>query len=200
VPAPNYCIAGLGNPGERYNGSRHNLGFRVADEIARERSTDIRRLEYQALTAGLTVGRSEVLLMKPQTYMNRSGESVAEALGTLALDAAGLVVVYDDLDLPVGRIRVRRGGGSGGHRGVASIIEATGESGFTRVRIGIGRPPVGVAVEDFVLQPFENAEMEAAEAAVSQAAQAVSVIVEDGVEPAMRIFNPAADPAPSTGG
>ena len=170
------------------------------DEIARERSTDIRRLEYQALTAGLTVGRSEVLLMKPQTYMNRSGESVAEALATLALDAAGLVVVYDDLDLPVGRIRVRRGGGSGGHRGVASIIEATGEAGFTRVRIGIGRPPVGVAVEDFVLQRFEDAEMEAAETAVSRAAQAVSVIVEDGVEPAMRIFNPAADPASSTGG
>ena len=93
MPAPNYCIAGLGNPGERYNGSRHNLGFRVADEIARERSTDIRRLEYQALTAGLTVGRSEVLLMKPQTYMNRSGESVAEALATLALDAAGLFVL-----------------------------------------------------------------------------------------------------------
>ncbi len=200
MPAPNYCIAGLGNPGERYNGSRHNLGFRVVDEIARERSTDIRRLEYQALTAGLTVGRSEVLLMKPQTYMNRSGESVAEALGTLALDAAGLVVVYDDLDLPVGRIRVRRGGGSGGHRGVASIIESTGESGFTRVRIGIGRPPVGVAVEDFVLQRFEDAEMDTVESAVSRAAQAVSVIGEDGVEPAMRIFNPAADPASSTGG
>ena len=200
MPAPNYCIAGLGNPGERYNGSRHNLGFRVVDEIARERSTDIRRLEYQALTAGLTVGRSEVLLMKPQTYMNRSGESVAEALGTLALDAASLVVVYDDLDLPVGRIRVRRGGGSGGHRGVASIIESTGESGFTRVRIGIGRPPVGVAVEDFVLQRFEDAEMDTVESAVSRAAQAVSVIGEDGVEPAMRIFNPAADPASSTGG
>ncbi len=200
MPAPNYCIAGLGNPGERYNGSRHNLGFRVVDEIARERSTDIRRLEYQALTAGLTVGRSEVLLMKPQTYMNRSGESVAEALGTLALDAAGLVVVYGDLDLPVGRIRVRRGGGSGGHRGVASIIESTGESGFTRVRIGIGRPPVGVAVEDFVLQRFEDAEIDTVESAVSRAAQAVSVIGEDGVEPAMRIFNPAADPASSTGG
>ena len=137
--------------------------------------------------------------MKPQTYMNRSGESVAEALDTLALDATGLVVVYDDLDLPVGRIRVRRGGGSGGHRGVASILESTGQSGFTRVRIGIGRPPVGVAVEDFVLQRFESAERDAAESAVSRAAQAVSVIVKDGVEPAMRIFNPAADPASSTG-
>ena len=195
---PDYCVAGLGNPGERYIPTRHNLGFRVADRLASERSTDIRRLEYQALTATVRIGRSEVLLMKPQTYMNRSGQSVSDAWHALALDARRLVVVYDDVDLPLGRIRIRRGGGSGGHRGVDSIIAQIGEAGFARVRIGVGRPPDGVAVDRFVLEPFADAEREVVDVAVERAARAACAIVTDGLEVAMQRFNAAEPPdAPS---
>jgi PTH1 family peptidyl-tRNA hydrolase len=186
---PTYCVAGLGNPGERYIRTRHNLGFRVADRLATERSTDIRRLEYQALTAILRIGRSEVLLMKPQTYMNLSGRSVSAACTDLDIPLEHLVVVYDDVDLSLGRIRVRRGGGAGGHRGVASIIEEAGGVDFPRVRIGVGRPPEGTAVDRFVLGPVAAAEDGPLEEAVVRAADAVCAIVLDGVAAAMQRFN-----------
>jgi PTH1 family peptidyl-tRNA hydrolase len=199
VQPPTYCVAGLGNPGERYTLTRHNVGFRVADRLARDRSTDIRRLEFQALTAIVEIDRSEVLLMKPQTYMNRSGESVAAACRETGLDPGRLIVVYDDVDLPLGRIRVRRGGGAGGHRGVRSVIEETGESAFARVRIGVGRPPAGMAVEQYVLEPFAPQEEPVVEAAIERAAGAVRAIVNDGIEAAMQRFNAAASgEAPTT--
>jgi PTH1 family peptidyl-tRNA hydrolase len=189
METPMYCVAGLGNPGERYIRTRHNLGFRVADRLATERSTDIRRLEYQALTATVRIGRSEVLLMKPQTYMNLSGRSLSAACTDLDIPLEQVVAVYDDVDLPLGRVRVRRGGGSGGHRGVASIIEELGGAEFPRVRIGVGRPPEGTPVDAFVLAPVGADEDRVLEDAVVRAAEAVGAIVTDGVDAAMCRFN-----------
>ncbi len=194
METPTYCVAGLGNPGERYTATRHNLGFRVADRLASECSTDIRRLEYQALTAIVRIGRSEVLLMKPQTYMNLSGGSISAACSDLDISLERLVAIYDDVDLPLGRVRVRRGGGSGGHRGAASIVERLGGAEFPRVRIGVGRPPEGTPVDRFVLAPVAASEEAVLEEAVVRAADAVCVIVSEGIDAAMGRFNAIAAP------
>lgn len=186
-----FCVVGLGNPGEEYRGTRHNVGFEVVDVLAARAETVIRRPEYRALTAAVRICRSMVIVMKPQEYMNRSGRSVADALGALGLTASGLVVVYDDLDLPLGRLRVRVGGSAGGHRGVASVIEQTGEDAFVRVRVGVGRPPTGVSAVDFVLSPFATEQAAVAAEAVARAADAVTTVVCEGPRAAMEAFNSA---------
>jgi PTH1 family peptidyl-tRNA hydrolase len=127
--------------------------------------------------------------MKPQTYMNASGRSAADALTSLGLLPERLIAVYDDLDLPLGRLRVRRGGGSGGHRGVASLVEQLGTADFARVRVGIGRPPEGVAVVEYVLSSFHADQAEDVARAVARAADAVECIVTEGPAAAMQAFN-----------
>ena len=184
-----FCVVGLGNPGAEYTGTRHNLGFRVADELAARYDTRIRRRDYSALTATVRIGRTEVLLMKPQTYMNRSGRSVSAACSDLEIPIERVVVVYDDVDLALGRIRVRRGGGAGGHRGVLSIIEEVGGVEFPRVKVGVGRPPEGMPVDEFVLAPLPAAEDELLESAIARAAEAAAAIVSDGVDAAMQRYN-----------
>jgi len=161
----------------------------VVDEVAARLKIDIRRPEFRALTAEGNISRSMVLLMKPQTFMNASGRSAADALTSLGLSPERLIAVYDDLDLPVGRLRVRSDGGAGGHRGVASLIEHLGTGAFARVRVGIGRPPEGVAVVDFVLSAFDAAQADDVARAVTRAADAVERIVRDGTTPAMQAFN-----------
>jgi len=187
--SPRFCVAGLGNPGEEYRRTRHNVGFHVVDVLAARTECDIRRPEFEALTARAMLGRSMVLMMKPQTYMNVSGRSVAAALQDLGLVPADLIAIYDDLDLPLGRLRIRPEGGTGGHRGVASLVEHLGTDCFTRVRVGIGRPPEGTEVVAHVLAPFADDEAAAAGAAVLRAADAVERIVTDGVQRAMETFN-----------
>jgi PTH1 family peptidyl-tRNA hydrolase len=188
-PREGFCVVGLGNPGEEYRTTRHNVGFRVVDVVAARWNVDIRRPEFRALTAEAMLGRSMVLLMKPQTFMNSSGRSVAEALTNLALPPERLIAIYDDLDLPVGRIRVRPDGGTGGHRGVASLTEHLGTDAFARVRLGIGRPPEGCAVIDYVLSPFAADDAVEMARVVSRAADAVECIVTDGIVAAMEAFN-----------
>jgi len=189
APREGFCVVGLGNPGEEYRTTRHNVGFRVVDVVAARWNVDIRRPEFRALTAEAMLGRSMVLLMKPQTFMNSSGRSVAEALTNLALPPERLIAIYDDLDLPVGRIRVRPDGGTGGHRGVASLTEHLGTDAFARVRLGIGRPPEGCAVIDYVLSPFAADDAVEMARVVSRAADAVECIVTDGIVAAMEAFN-----------
>jgi PTH1 family peptidyl-tRNA hydrolase len=189
-----FCVAGLGNPGEKYSSTRHNLGFRVADELAESCHTSIRRKEFRALTAVVTIGRSEVLLLKPQTFMNLCGESVASACKGLGIPPDHVIVVYDDADLASGRLRVRRGGGTGGHKGVASIIEELGSADFVRLRLGIGRPPVGRELADWVLEQAAEADQRALDDLVRRAGDAVREIVLNGAEQAMQKFNAA--PAP----
>ena len=187
-----FCVVGLGNPGREYERSWHNVGFRVVDEVAARCGVSIRRRCYRALTVETLIDRAEVLLMEPQDYMNRSGESVAAACLDLSIPMDKVVVAFDDADLPLGRLRVRRGGGSGGHRGIASIIEKTGSADFVRVRLGIGRPTdQAVALADYVLSPIPaDAELAAANL-FARAADAIARIVTDGVDAAMQEFNGA---------
>ncbi|MFN2427359.1 MAG: aminoacyl-tRNA hydrolase [Candidatus Binatia bacterium] len=184
-----FCVVGLGNPGEEYRSTRHNVGFQIVDAVAARWNVDIRRMEFRALTAEGNIGRSMVLLMKPQTFMNASGRAVADALSTLGLPPERVLAIYDDLDLPVGRLRVRSGGGTGGHRGVASMIEHLGTGDFPRLRVGIGRPPEGTAVIDYVLSPFGPEQAEEAAGMILRAADAVECILREGVTPAMQAFN-----------
>ncbi len=189
TPRERFCVIGLGNPGEEYRHTRHNVGFQVVDVVAARTGIDIRRPEFQALTARAMLGRSMVLLMKPQTFMNASGRSATAAIQSLGLAPEQLIAIYDDLDLALGRLRVRPDGGDGGHRGVASLIEELGTASFARVRVGIGRPADDVPVINHVLSPFRPDESEQAGQAVTRAADAVERIVADGILPAMQVFN-----------
>jgi PTH1 family peptidyl-tRNA hydrolase len=185
-----FCVVGLGNPGQEYENSWHNVGFRVVDEVAARCGVSIRRRCYRALTVETMFDRAEVLLMKPQVYMNRSGESVAAALSDLAIPMDRVVVTFDDADLPLGLLRVRRGGGSGGHRGIASIIETTGTNEFTRVRLGIGRPIAeSPDLAAYVLSRIPAAAEEIVRPLLARAADAIACVTTDGPDAAMRKFN-----------
>ena len=184
-------VVGLGNPGRKYDRTRHNLGFLVVDRLAADEQIAIKREVCDALVGELPTSNGPVLLVKPQTFMNRSGDAVAALLKKFHSSPEELIVVCDDLDLPFGRIRIRPGGGSGGHRGLRSIIEKTGGAPFCRVRLGIGRPPEGVNPEDFVLERFQPDETSQLGAIVSRGAQAVCSLIEDGTERAMERFNRA---------
>ena len=176
-------VVGLGNPGTQYEGTRHNIGFEAVARLARNTETSIRRREFSALTAAVEIGRAMVLIMQPQTYMNRSGLSVAAAAEAAGLRAEDVVVAYDDVDLGLGALRIRGSGSSGGHRGVASIAECLESTEFTRVRLGVGRP-TGDTVE-YVLGRFPAEQYPIVEDLVGQAADACRVILEDGVTAAM---------------
>jgi PTH1 family peptidyl-tRNA hydrolase len=185
-----FCIVGLGNPGGEYERSWHNVGFRVVDEVAARCGVSIRRRCYRALTVETRIDRAEVLLMKPETYMNRSGESVAAACEALAIPLERVIVTFDDADLPIGQLRVRGAGGSGGHRGVASIMETMDGGGFARVRLGIGRPPPDVTdLAQYVLSPIPREAEIAVQPLVGRAADAIACIVAEGLDAAMRKFN-----------
>jgi len=168
---------GLGNPGRSYERTRHNVGFLVADELARRHGGSW-RAKKKAEAASVSLGLKDVALLKPTTYMNNSGVAL------VGYETAQLVVVHDDLDLPAGSVRVKVGGGAGGHNGLRSIIQRLGND-FARVRIGIGRPPVGMTVTDYVLGRMNSAVKEA----VPLAADAVEALIESGTEVAMNRFN-----------
>jgi len=191
-------IVGLGNPGPRYADTRHNVGRRIVAAFAEAHGIELRSEAHQGLFGQ---GRSprlglDIALLLPETYMNLSGESVSAALAAFPdLDPAqDLVVVFDDLDLPFARIRVRGGGGAGGQRGLANIIEALGRKDFARLRFGIGRPPAGEPVVDYVLDAFAEAEAAALPGAFERAIEALEVTVRQGVAAAMNRFN--SDPEP----
>jgi len=182
-------IVGLGNPGGSYSRSRHNVGFRVVDELAERHGMRFSRREYKSQVADGRIGDEPVLLMKPQTYMNLSGDAVQRARRDLRLEPSEFLVVYDDLDLAAGRLRVGASGGAGGHHGVESIIEALGSKGFPRIRIGIGRPGSKDANVDYLLDSMTQEEAEALAGSVARAADAVEVALRDGVASAMSRFN-----------
>ncbi len=154
-------LVGLGNPGEKYAKTRHNVGFMTVVSLASREGVGLGRKER--------IGGKEVLLLLPQTFMNRSGEAVRQVCDTYRISDGSLMVVHDDLDLPLGRVKRDFDAGSAGHRGVASVIDALGTKGFHRIRIGIGRPPVKEDVEPFVLAPFEENEKDKAREAVEEA-------------------------------
>jgi PTH1 family peptidyl-tRNA hydrolase len=182
-------VVGLGNPGKKYQLTRHNLGFLVIDEVAARHATAVQNEICGALTGQWAESGETIVLAKPQTYMNRSGSAVAELLRYFQGTPDDLVLIYDDVDLPFGRIRIRTRGSAGGHRGLVSIIENLAGAPFSRVRIGIGRPPAGRETADYVLQPFDAEEAAQLRDVVDNAADAVTALLKDGADAAMRQFN-----------
>jgi PTH1 family peptidyl-tRNA hydrolase len=178
-------IVGLGNPGGSYSRSRHNVGFWVVDRLAEHHRLRFSRREYKSQVAEGRVGEERVMLMKPQTYMNLSGDALRRARRTLRLEPEQFLVVYDDLDLSVGRLRVARSGGAGGHHGVESIIEALGSKEFPRIRVGIGRPGSREANVDYLLDSLTPEEASTLSESVARAADAVEVAVCYGIGAAM---------------
>ncbi len=181
-------VVGLGNPGRRYEQSRHNVGFRCLDELARRWGAVSWRHAFAALVGTAYHEGRRLLLAKPQTFMNLSGEAVAPLLRYYGLTPGDMLVVYDDMDLPLGRIRIRQHGSSGGHRGVESIIAALGTNQFPRLRIGIGRSAEIEAI-DYVLGRFSEAEEPILAAVLTRAADAVETIMRDGLAAAMNRYN-----------
>ncbi|MDQ7783125.1 MAG: aminoacyl-tRNA hydrolase [Desulfomonilaceae bacterium] len=177
-------IVGLGNPGRAYSLHRHNAGFHVVDELAAQENGSWSRNREKTIICGIEIESQRVILAKPQTYMNLSGKAVAPLLQRENADPSRLVVVHDDLDIALGRIRIKVGGGDGGHKGIRSIADSLRFRDFIRVRLGIGRPPEGVPAEEFVLTVFSPDEQPTARALITAGAQAVRLIVASGVEEA----------------
>ena len=182
-------IVGLGNPGRKYQGTRHNIGFAAVEGIASRNDAAFNERICGCLVGRAVLADQRVLLAKPQGFMNRSGAAVRELLREARGAPEDLVIIYDELDLPFGRIRVRAQGSAGGHRGVSSIIESLAGASFYRVRVGIGRPPPGVEPADFVLQSFSSAETELLPEIVARAGRAAESIVSEGGPRAMQLFN-----------
>lgn len=164
-------IAGLGNPGKEYENTRHNSGFKVMDAIAEELHVDISQKKFKALITQTKIGKESVLLMKPQTYMNLSGEALIQAINFYHIDVKDILVIYDDLDLPVGKIRLREKGSAGGQNGMKNIIQHLHTQEFNRIRVGIGKDP-RIPVIDWVLGKVRKEDMEAYEKAVEMARDA----------------------------
>jgi PTH1 family peptidyl-tRNA hydrolase len=189
-------IAGLGNPGPRYQATRHNLGFRVIDELARQcgvpASAFKERFHGEVASARLRTqsGEEELLLLRPQTFMNESGRSVQAACTFYKVKPTELIVAHDELDLPFAEVRLKQGGGDGGNRGIRSVTAALGPD-YVRIRLGIGRPPPDFRgdVADFVLQAFPSAELATVDQMVTRATEAVSLVTALGLEKAMNRIN-----------
>lgn len=195
-----YLLFGLGNPGMEYVFTRHNIGFRVIDELARRCGVKLRQTMREALSVQTSLAGQKVVLACPLTYMNRSGVAAKVLLRHYSLDAAQLLIFYDDLDLPLGRLRLRPAGGSGGHRGMQSLIGLLATQNFPRLRLGVGREKLAggdlageKAVADYLLAPFSAAEEEIVHDAVSRAAAAAELYLREGMEAAMNRCNPAPD-------
>jgi PTH1 family peptidyl-tRNA hydrolase len=187
-------IVGLGNPGAKYSGTRHNIGFEVIDYLAAAPGCTPFREKFEAFVAEFKEGEETVLLIKPLTFMNLSGRAVRAILDFYKLPVEQLLIVCDDFNLPLGKLRIRMKGSHGGQNGLRNIQEQLGTDAYNRLRIGVGQPAPGDAV-DFVLSRFKPGERSATEEAVAQAAQAVLVWIRQGVEASMNRFNGSEDPA-----
>jgi PTH1 family peptidyl-tRNA hydrolase len=182
-------IAGLGNPGDLYRDTRHNVGFRAVDRISAEYDIKVRKLKCKSLYGEGLINGVPVMLAKPQTYMNRSGESIREIVEWFKIPLSNIIIVYDDVDIPLGRIRVRPRGSSGTHNGMKSIIYCLESDEFSRVRIGIGRPSEGKNLVSHVLGTFRDDERIIINKVIDVAAQAAVSVAVEGVEAAMAKYN-----------
>ncbi|KRT64977.1 MAG: peptidyl-tRNA hydrolase, peptidyl-tRNA hydrolase, PTH1 family [Candidatus Dadabacteria bacterium CSP1-2] len=191
-------VAGLGNPGKGYASSRHNIGFIVIDELAKRLGVSVKKKGFRSHYAQAPIDEKKLILLKPDTYMNRSGEAVSEAAEFFKIPAKDVIVVYDEMDLSLGSIKVKVGGGSAGHKGIQSIINSLGDSDFIRVRVGIGKPIQKSETVGHVLSGFEKEEKKLAKELIVRAADAVIEIVLRGAESAMNKFNkkPEVTPKP----
>jgi len=190
--APNdspYLLVGLGNPGREYRNNRHNIGFMLMNRLAERLGETFTRVEMKALALKTRYQNQRLILAKPQTYMNLSGQSVGSLMRYYKITPSNLLVAYDDVDLPLGVIRLRPSGGSAGQKGMQSIIERLGSQQFPRLRLGIGRPPGQLQAADYVLQDFSTAEIELLPAILDRAVEALLTFTTEGIDKAMTLYN-----------
>ena len=185
-----WLIVGLGNPGDKYENTRHNVGFMTVDILAERLRIPVQKLKYKALTNTAELGGQKVLLMKPVTYMNLSGEAVRQAADFYKIHPERVLVISDDVSLPVGKLRIRAGGSAGGHNGLKNIIAQLGSDRFPRVKIGVGeKPHPDYEMADWVLSKFTGEDKKAIDAAILRAADAVECLLKEGPDRAMNRFN-----------
>jgi len=184
-----YAIIGLGNPGREFENTKHNIGFITIDRIAESHGIAVKKLKHKALVGEGVIGGEKVMLVKPQTYMNLSGESVASIQRYFDIDPENLIVIYDDVDIAMGSLRIRKSGSAGTHNGMRSIIYQLNTDGFPRIRIGIGGDRGRIPLRDYVLGGFSKNEVERMEPAILKAADAAVSIVENGLDFAMNRYN-----------
>jgi PTH1 family peptidyl-tRNA hydrolase len=184
-----WLVVGLGNPEKEYRGTRHNVGFEVADALAERAAATFSEKKFKARLARGRIGDAECVILEPQTFMNLSGESAGPAAGFYKIGTDRVIVVHDELDLELGKVRLKKGGGAGGHNGLRSLIQHLPDPEFIRVRVGIGRPPPAWDGADYVLSKFTKAERESVEQAVKQAADAIEAVLTHGLSRAMNTFN-----------
>ena len=188
--SPTWLIVFLGNPGPKYEGTRHNAGFMAGDALSKDLGLKINKSKFSALTATCTIGNETVMLMKPQTFMNLSGEAVGKAARFYKIEPKNIIVISDEMALPVGKIRVRMKGSAGGHNGLKNIIQHLGTEEFPRIRLGVGAPPnPDYDVKDWVLGCFKNQDAVDMADAANRAAKAAVCYIEEGGERCMNKFN-----------
>ena len=187
-----YIIAGLGNPTREYEKTRHNVGFDTIDVLADKLNTSVDEKKFKGLYGRGIIAGEKVILLKPQTFMNLSGESVREAADFYKVDPEHIIVIYDDISLDVGQLRIRKKGSAGGHNGIKNIIAHLGTQEFPRIRIGVGEKPARMDLADYVLGHFSKEEKERMEQAFKDGAAAAVAMMNDGVDTAMNRFNGAA--------
>lgn len=188
-----WLVVGLGNPGPKYAQNRHNIGFMVVDEIARRVSAQDWKSKFGGELAAAQIAGEKAILLKPMEYMNLSGRAVARTAAFYRIELGRIIVIHDEIDLPLGRLRIKVGGGHAGHNGLRSVIQELGSPDFVRVRCGVGRPTGRREVADFVLEDFAKSELKEAEMMTKEAADAVEEIVRKGPLLAMNKFNVRAE-------
>jgi len=185
-----WLIIGLGNPGKQYQSTKHNVGFRVVDRFAGKKGIKLKKRRLGKIQVGEgRIGAQRVVIAKPRAYMNRSGSVVKKLIKELEIPLDHLVVVHDDLDLECGRMKIKEGGGHGGHKGVRSIIEQIGSPDFLRVKVGIDKPQRPDEGADYVLSPFDNEQLPLVEESIAQASEAIEAIIVSGKDLAMNTYN-----------
>ena len=184
-----YIIAGLGNPGKKYENTRHNMGFLAVDLLAEKYDIRIDKIKFKALVGEGRIAGQKVLLVKPQTFMNLSGQSIVEIMNFYKEDVENLIVIYDDISLEPGKIRIRKKGSAGGHNGIKNIIAQLGTQNFQRIKVGVGEKPKGWDLADYVLGHFSKEDRGLVDDALKRAAGAVELMVQGEVDQAMNQFN-----------
>ncbi|NLY21285.1 MAG: aminoacyl-tRNA hydrolase [Tissierellia bacterium] len=184
-----YAIFGLGNPGKKYENTRHNIGFNVIDELAKRSGVELNKIKFKSVYQEVFIGGEKVLLVKPQTFMNNSGQAVRELVDFYKLDSDEIVVIYDDIDIDFSALRIKAKGSAGTHNGMKSIINHLQSDAFTRLKIGVGKKDARMDLADFVLSRFSKDEQDDIDIAIKYAADAVEDIVVNGVEHSMNNYN-----------
>ena len=184
-----WLLVCLGNPGKEYANTRHNIGFLAADALEKRTGVKFNKLKYRALTVEVTLGGQRVLVVKPQTYMNLSGEAVKLAGGFYKIPPERILVLYDDVSLPLGKLRIRASGSAGGHNGIKNIIAHLGTDAFPRIKVGVGAPQREDGLVDWVIGSFTASERKVVDAAIERALDAAACVIEKGVSEAQNRFN-----------